>query len=1052
MSLGTTTPTWDPNNGFGVFSGGAVVSYDPIVNSSGIEIPNSYIVQWSLNSSFSSVAGSQCFPATGAQQPWIVSGISGTGPYYFRAAGVLGSCVSGTVGTYSAATSSAYTITNPSSGYLIQGAVTWAGTATGPLYVGFYDMSTGKIYATVAGSKASPPTSPTSYSVYVPAGNNYFNFGIVDQNNNGLMVPGSIGNTNEQANTVIAISSATNLGTLALPTNTAGTAPLNSMAVVRTQSTKQTNSTGSTNYWYGVNLRVNGLYKLPESVQLFSGPSYLTVTPPVDISTGAFTGNTDEWDYYPSTNGATPSTNDVFTFNVGYTDGTSNSTANTTPNPITVSPTAVISAWATNMLPAYNTSSVSTTPTFAWNYPSSPSSYTYKFQLQDSSYKTIWSIPADNSHSNGFSSTVTPSITWGTDPTGGSSTPSVSSLDSNSTYTWSITAYDSNSNQATTQMAFTTPEASLTLPSSATGTALVNSPFSETLNASGGTGSGYVFTVAVNSGSAQTVTSSALLLTDGIYVSSNGSSLTFSGTPTTVETITLAVSVTDSSTNSAGPVTYYINVVNGPDGTHNGKLNGRYVCKTDGYIDSDGARLSSLSSIVANGSGILSDGVFNANSRDLYSTTGAKYGTMTGSYSIGSDNNGILTTAGVITSTGGGTSTRTWAIALTNATSPASQFRMVETDDVGASASGQHGTANCYLATTSAFDVSTFSGNGFAFGMQGENGNGIPKAYVGRMTASTGNSTTGGTISSGIMDGMRVDQTTDKGGTFATTSTYSAPDAYGRVTLTIIPTGQTTGQTFVVYIIDADRMFLLQTAGDSGLMAGEMRTQQTSSFTWTNTVGNSSVLYGQGYEYSSGSVSGYDSSIMQASGASTGTYTGTLTVNASYDDSNGTYTAGKENGYPVAITLDSSNPGRATFSPGSDSAFLYFFKNGNAFFLDLSSGYLETGWLEAQSTTITTGAYMMSRLAPIEASGNGNVGEMTVTSGGSITGASSSAGEGNFSWDQSFSTTYTTDSATYGTFLVGSGSDESSCAVISSTKIVCLDNTSDHADMTILQK
>jgi len=88
----------------------------------------------------------------------------------------------------------------------------------------------------------------------------------------------------------------------------------------------------------------------PASVDLYSGPSYI-VNAPADIATGAFNGNTDEWEYSPSMNGGTPSTSDVFTYNVTYTDGASNSTANSPSNPLTASPTAVLSAWATNMSP-----------------------------------------------------------------------------------------------------------------------------------------------------------------------------------------------------------------------------------------------------------------------------------------------------------------------------------------------------------------------------------------------------------------------------------------------------------------------------------------------------------------------------------------------------------------------------------------------------------------------------------------------------------------------------------------------------------------------------
>ena len=570
VTLGTATPTWDSSNAFGAFSGGAVVDFDPICNGNGcnnggIEIPASYTVQWSTSSSFGAVAGSQCFPATGGKNPWIVSGISGSGPYYFRAAGNMGACGSSTSGLTWSAASTAMTIANPSSGNLVQGTVTFsapAGGITGPLYVGFADQNTGNVYVDVMGSQASPPTSPASYSVYVPTGSNYKFFGIIDQNDNGLMVPGDISNTNQQNMASVDIDPAipsTLIQNLTLPSTNG--APTNAQAIVRTNSSQQTNLSGNVSYVYGVSLRVNGLYKLPASVDLYSGPSYI-VNAPADIATGAFNGNTDEWEYSPSMNGGTPSTSDVFTYNVTYTDGASNSTANSPSNPLTASPTAVLSAWATNMSPTWNTGSASTTPTFTWNYPTGAANYAYQFQLQDSSHNTIWSIPAQNQHSNsnGFSSNITPSITWGVDPTGGRSTPSVPSLTPNSTYYWQIQATDANSNEATTQVSFQTGEAPLSLPASgALGSGTVNQAYNGSITASGGSEASYSFTVGVNG--AGTTGGTSWTLPDGLSANSSGGTLTITGKPTTAPaTITLAVGVTDSESHTASG-TYTISIV-----------------------------------------------------------------------------------------------------------------------------------------------------------------------------------------------------------------------------------------------------------------------------------------------------------------------------------------------------------------------------------------------------------------------------------------------------------------------------------------------------------
>ena len=72
----------------------------------------------------------------------------------------------------------------------------------------------------------------------------------------------------------------------------------------------------------------------------------------------------------------------------------------------------------------------------------------------------------------------------------------------------------------------------------------------------------------------------------------------------------------------------------------------------------------------------------------------AMSGTSTGTYSIGADNMGIMTVTHVETSPSSGTTSSTWAIALNNTGSAttASEFRMVEIDDVGATPSGQHGS------------------------------------------------------------------------------------------------------------------------------------------------------------------------------------------------------------------------------------------------------------------------------------------------------------------------------------------------------------------------
>ncbi len=92
----------------------------------------------------------------------------------------------------------------------------------------------------------------------------------------------------------------------------------------------------------------------------------------------------------------------------------------------------------------------------------------------------------------------------------------------------------------------------LTLPASnpnTLGSANINLPYTGTVTVTGGSGSGYTWTVTG--------------LSDGLSYSTSGATLTISGTPTSVATVTFIASVTDSVNNSTGPITYTIQVYNG---------------------------------------------------------------------------------------------------------------------------------------------------------------------------------------------------------------------------------------------------------------------------------------------------------------------------------------------------------------------------------------------------------------------------------------------------------------------------------------------------------
>ena len=1182
-STPSSAPTLDNLQGYGTFSGGVFISYDPILNSNGVELPTSYTLEWSTDSTFETGVSSKSFaatsgyrsnntPLTGGRNPWVVTGLTNGQTYYFRAAGVVGSAVAAVTGPWSSP-SGPMTVGAPSSGNAVSGTVTIPSTITptGPLYVGFWDQNAGNIYATTIAAPSS--STANAYSVKVPTGSNYFFFAFLDQNNSGLISgPGQLSNTNgyNMGTPSLAITGAKTGVNLTLPS-------ANSSTVILTGNDDGAGYSGtSSTESYEIDLMVSSANKIPVAVTLLANSNVAFTQDIAEHLSNGYNPKDRFWLYIEQNSPTPPTVGAAYSVQVTYSDGSSE----------TLSPTvtAVLPRVTALDLSPLGPNSSNPTPTFTWQYPTSPGNYVYQLWLADEkNYSTIWSIPTLLSSSNAFTSSVVTSILWGTDPTDPSNPPTIPNLVSGETYWWQIVAYDANGNRsqaggsyspgytplalpapnpsslppatlyqpysgsitatggyagydghiysindtnhfwwsgaislgdglyvpftaspsgsleilgtpyATGQVSFqvyvedgagtvvgpvtytiNVAEAPITLPASGTVSALVGYPYSHSLYASGGSGTGYAFSVGVNGGAATAVPASpsALPLADGLSATSIGSQLIVSGTPSTAATIILSVYVNDSQSNSTSQ-TYTIDAVNPPNGANNQYLNGNYVCKFDGFFDRDGSRWTSLSSIKANGSaGTITNGVWDMNGRDLTAEMG---GTVTGAYSIGPDNNGLMTMNSIQTVGGSGTHSGQYAIALNNTGSAttATEFRMVEIDDIGSNPSGQTGTGDCYLANTSAFAASTLSGNSFVYLMTGEDYNGTPAANVGRYSAGTESATggtggaAGGSISSGYYDSDKVSSASgDQPNSF--TGTYLAPDtATGRFTATINQTfsGQAYTGHYVEYIIDAARMFLLGTdpiisGGNSAFQSGDVRAQQQSSYSAANLNGPF-VLYAQGYEYSDNSVSGYDSSVFQGSGSGAGT----MTINQSYADSDGDYSAGKENGQSENVSFDTVNSGRATFSPGSDQVYMYFFNNNSALYLDVSDSYMETGWIEAQTETTfnyaaVAGTYLLGQLPRTEPYSSGNVGEIATSSCSSgssscgWTGGVTTAGSGSFSFDQSTgSMTYNWDASAPGTgsYLVETGGKGLSCVVISATRDACIVNA-DTPSVMILQQ
>jgi hypothetical protein len=414
----STAPTIQGAIGYNL---GVMLGYKPILNSNSVELATSYTVQWSTDSSFGTVTGTKTFKGTGdGKDVWIISGLTSGQLYYFRAQGVTATSTSSWSTVVSA------TVAAPTSGNTVSGTMTFTGTATGPLAIGFRNQSTGAMYLTAIAS----PVSPQAYSVKVPTGSNYYFFGIIDQNNDGLIDAGDITNVNDNSSSVVVISADTTKN-LTLPSAGA-------TATVTTQHWQQTGS--NTGSGYTLNFEAREQNKLPVAATIVSGPN---VNYPLDL--GACTDcGTPQFRTYLSINTVRPTTSDSYGVLVTYSDGTSET--------LTATVSAILDAFPTNLAPITG-SSISTTPTFTWTDPSSASSYVYEFSISDNNGSTIWQIPSNNSDSNGLPYTTT-SITWPTDPTDSSNTPTLSSLSTSTTYNWQVQALDSYGNSALTQVSY----------------------------------------------------------------------------------------------------------------------------------------------------------------------------------------------------------------------------------------------------------------------------------------------------------------------------------------------------------------------------------------------------------------------------------------------------------------------------------------------------------------------------------------------------------------------------------------------------------------------
>ncbi len=392
-------------NGVIPMNGGAFLSFNPMQNGQSMETADSYRIEWSTSSTFASVTGSTTFLAAGDKNPMYFMGglTNGTG-YYFRMYGKAGATTSNASATFGP-----FTPGPASGGNTVSGTVTFTGTASGPLYVGLFDEAAGRPYVV----RIANPVSPQAFSVSgIPAGTFFF-FGILDQNNNGLIDLGDMSNTSGNTSYSLTVSGNMTGQNLTIP----GT---NAISSVSTSHQKYTNA-GGTYESYALNFNVDENVKRTVNMTLQVGTALLDVGKP--DGTGYY--------YWMNIANLRPNVGDPYTLHLGYSDGTSED--------VTVTVSAVLDAFPLNLAPVTG-AAAGTTPTFSWSAPTPAPSfpYTYSLWMQQANGGQIWQYP-----SNGDMPSTQLSVTYDVD--GSASQPT---LTPGVTYAWTISLMDVQGNSA----------------------------------------------------------------------------------------------------------------------------------------------------------------------------------------------------------------------------------------------------------------------------------------------------------------------------------------------------------------------------------------------------------------------------------------------------------------------------------------------------------------------------------------------------------------------------------------------------------------------------